>query len=279
MRKDGGFIVFDKDNSNDARKRILVVPGEEIGDDSFRPGMGTYMKDGKIFASQLGLVNERAGYINVNPISSKYLPRSGDSVIGIVKDVGPSSWIVDINSPYPALLHINEVPWKVDFGDTASYLTVGNVVLVKIIHVDETKRVQLSMKEHGLRILNGGQLVRISHSKVPRVIGKNGSMISMLKQSTDSRMFVGQNGNIWIDGEIENINLVRRAIEIIDNKTHVSGLTDEIRVFLSENVKTGTVKSTENTSIGGKPMKDTPGLEEPGEDEPDVDENSIEVSK
>ena len=95
-----------------------------------------------------------------------------------------------------------------EFGDTARYLNVGDTMLAKVLMVDETKRVQVTMKEQGLRKLQGGQVVEISHSKVPRVIGKGGSMIQMIKNMTNCRIFVGQNGRIWLDGDIEN--MVRR---------------------------------------------------------------------
>ena len=164
------------------------------------------------------------------------MPRQSDSVIGIVTDLGPSSWIVNINSPYPALLHINEVPWKVDFGDTANFISVGDVILTKITNVDEIKRVGLTLKEHGLRKLDGGELVKIPYIRVPGVIGRGGAMITLLKQSTDTRMFVGQNGYIWIDGEMESINLVREAIKIIEADILGGDLTGEIKELLAGSV-------------------------------------------
>ncbi len=215
-------------------KRILVIPGEELGDVSYKAGTGTYRKGEKIFASQLGIKNIRAGYINVIPLGGKYLPRSGDSIIGIIIDLGPSSWMININCPYPAMMHVNETPWKVDYGDTGRFLKVGDAVLAKIAQVDETKRIQITMKEHGLRKLNSGQIVKISHSKVPRVIGKGGSMISLIKEYTGCRIFVGQNGNIWLDGEVEAVIDASKAIEMIDREAQVMGLTDKVRAFLQE---------------------------------------------
>lgn len=237
---------MDEQSQDDfVNERVLVVPGEELGDDgSFKAGMGTYRHAGKIFSSHLGIKSVRAGYVNVVPLSGKYLPRPGDSVIGVVSDMGPSSWFIDLNSPYPGMLHVNEAPWKVDYGDTARYLRLGDAILAKVLSVDDTKRVQITMKEHGLRKLGGGELMRIPHSKVPRVIGKGGSMISLLKQYTQCRMFVGQNGNIWIDGELEGIILATKAIDMIDRKAQVVGLTEEVRVFLAENASAGIVEAT-----------------------------------
>jgi len=213
-------------------ERILVMPGEELGDTTFKPGVGTYRKGNAIFAAQLGIKNIRSGFINVMPLGGRYLPRQGDSVIGLVQDVGPSNWMVDINCPYVAFLHANETQWKVDFGAAGQYLTVGDIVLAKIGMVDETKRVNLTMKEQGLRKMPNGQILKVPHSKVPRVIGRGGSMISMLKEHTGCRIFVGQNGVIWIDGELEGIALVTAAIKLIDRGTHRDGLTESVRSFL-----------------------------------------------
>ena len=168
----------------------------------------------------------------MSALNGRYIPNVGDSVIGIVEDVGPSNWLININSPYPAPLHVNEVPWRVEFGDTSRYMRIGDSLLVKILMVDETMKVQVTMKEQGLRKLQGGELIEISPHKVPRVIGKSGSMIQMIKGYTNCRVFVGQNGRIWLDGETENIGYAYNAIKMIDEAAHSSGLTDRVKAYL-----------------------------------------------
>jgi exosome complex component RRP4 len=218
-------------------QREVVVPGELLDSGKLRPGNGTYVKEGKIYASQLGIKSVRSNYVNVIPLGGRYIPQVGETVIGKVIDLGPSNWLVDINSPYPAPLHVNEVPWRVEFGDTARYLNVGDVLLAKILLVDETKRVQVTMKEPGLRKLQGGQIIDISHSKVPRVIGKGGSMIQMIKGYTNCRIFVGQNGRIWLDGEIENIVYAIRAIKMIEEEAQTMRLTERVKEYLESATK------------------------------------------
>jgi len=212
--------------------RELVVPGDLLDNGKLKAGNGTYVVDDNIYASQLGIKSVRSNYVNVIPLGGRYIPQQGDTVIGKVIDLGPSNWLVDINSPYPAPLHVNEVPWRVEFGDTARYLNVGDVLLSKILIVDETKRVQVTMKEPGLRKLQGGQIIEITHSKVPRVIGKGGSMIQMIKSFTNCRIFVGQNGRIWLDGEIDNIVYAIRAIGIIEEEAQTMRLTERVKEYL-----------------------------------------------
>lgn len=222
--------------SSDSKENIreIVVPGDLLAISSKKAGPGTYSEGGKIFASQLGIKSVRPDSISVVPFAGQYIPIRGDLVVGKIVDIGPSNWLVDINSPYPSPLHVNEVPWRVEFGETGKFMSVGDVVLLKIVGVDEMMRIQVSMQEHGLRKLAGGMVIEVSPSKVPRVIGKNGSMIQMLKNMTGCRIYVGQNGRIWIDGELDSIVKAVRAIRMIEDEAHSLGLTEKIKELLEQ---------------------------------------------
>ena len=136
-------------------------------------------------------------------------------------------------------MHVNEVPWRVEFGETRKFMGVGDVVLIKVVGVDERRRISVSMQDHGLRKLTGGTVMEISPSKVPRIIGKNGSMIQMLKNETACRIYVGQNGRIWIDGELDNIVKAVQAIRMIEDEAHALGLTEKVKEFLGSKSGTG----------------------------------------
>ncbi len=219
-------------------KRELLLPGDVIEEDEdIKPGRGTFKRDGKIYAAKLGVKTFRSGYVNVAAQSGRYDPKKGDKVIGTVIDLNSSIWMVDINAPFISILHVNDVPWRVEYGDTASYIDVGDAVLIRITEVDELKKTQVSMDEEGLRKLNSGQIIEIAPSQVPRVIGRKGSMISMLKNYTGCRIFVGQNGRIWIDGDLEGQYIAVKAIQMIEEKAQVVGLTNAVENFLKE--KTG----------------------------------------
>jgi len=219
--------------------REIVVPGDLLAISSKRAGPGTYSQGGKIFAAQLGIKTVRPDSISVVPLAGRYVPVTGDLVVGKIVDVGASNWLVDINSPYPSPLHVNEVPWRVEFGETRKFMQVGDIVLLKIVAVDELKRISVSMQDHGLRKLTGGMVIEVSPSKVPRVIGKNGSMIQMLKNETACRIYVGQNGRIWIDGELDNIVRAVQAIKMIEDEAHNLGLTEKVKEFLEKSSNKG----------------------------------------
>jgi len=225
------------ENEVESGGREVVLPGDLLDSGKLKAGAGTYVQDGRIYAAQLGIKSVKANFVNVIPLGGRYIPSPGDTVIGKVVDIGPSNWFIDINSPYQAPLHVNEVPWRVDFGDTARFMNIGDTLLAKVLMVDETKRVQVTMKEQGLRKLQGGQVMEISHSKVPRVIGKGGSMIQMIKTMTNTRIFVGQNGRIWLDGDIESILFAIRAIKMIEDNAQASRLTEKVREYLESVTK------------------------------------------
>ncbi|HID25812.1 MAG TPA: RNA-binding protein [Thermoplasmata archaeon] len=215
--------------------RDIVLPSQFLGDAKrYRTGPGTFVENGRIYAKTLGIRYIKDNTITVLPLKGSYQPRAGDIVVGIVEEVGTSMWLVDVNAVYPALLHVNEVPWHVEFGDTARYLNYGDVVLAKMLPSNEPDRLQITLKDRTLHKINGGTIIEIEPLKVPRVIGKKGSMIAALKKYTNCRIFVGKNGRIWVDGDTNAILKVERAIRLIEREAHTYGLTDRVSAFLRE---------------------------------------------
>ncbi|HIH98189.1 MAG TPA: RNA-binding protein [Thermoplasmata archaeon] len=215
----------------------IVVPGQLLDEGKIKPGQGAYRDraDGKIYASRLGVPLKRRDFINVIPLTGCYLPKPDELVIGIIVDVAPSYWIVDVNAPYPAVLHVNDVPWKVEFGETSKYLSIADVVLIKISRVSETEQIQVSMRDRNLRKFVGGQVIEIQPTKVPRVIGKKQSMIELVKRYLNVWIFIGKNGRIWLNGEGKSTRLAIKAIRQIEKEAHTEGLTDRIKEWLEMN--------------------------------------------
>lgn len=213
-------------------RREIVIPGELLGGKEVKPGRGTFAEREDVFSSLLGIKTERYGRVGVIRLNGKYMPYADDLVIGLITDRGPSYWLANINAPYPAALHPAETPWRVDFGDTGRYLEVGDTIIANVLTVDEIKHIELTMQDRDSRRLTGGQLISISPSKVARLIGKRGSMIALLKDFTRCRLLVGQNGRAWIDGEPKDMAVLSRAVEMIEERAHMMGLTESVRAFL-----------------------------------------------
>ena len=217
------------------KTREIIIPGEKIDNaKSVKPGYGTYEEDGKIFSKVIGIPRKSGEYISVIPLSGVYVPNRNDKVIGIVTDTEKFGWIVDINSPWDGFLSVSEgTEDYVDVKkvDLRKYFRDGDVIYTQVKDVRNGNDVQLTMKTSMARKLKNGVLIKITPSKVPRLIGKSGSMVNMIKEKTNTIIRVGQNGMVWISGE--NIEKTIKAIKMIDEKSHMYGLTDEVSKLLS----------------------------------------------
>ncbi|MGQ9583004.1 MAG: exosome complex RNA-binding protein Rrp4 [Thermoplasmatota archaeon] len=222
------------DETQEGLSRRIVLPGERLDGGGLRAGPGTYRDGGAVYAATLGIRSVRQGAVSVIPLSGKYIPKPGDLVVGKVIEMTPTAWVIDLNSPYVAPLPASESPWEVEYGETPKYLSIGDTVLLEVRSVDEMKKVGLTMRQPGLRKLTGGQTLDIEATKVPRVIGRGGSMIGLLKRLTRCRIIVGQNGRIWLDGTVDDIHIAMAAIRKIEADSHRLGLTDAVASFIEE---------------------------------------------
>ena len=206
----------------------LVIPGQVLADDEYYSGRGTFKDNGKVCSSLMGLVSLRNKKIRVIPLKSKYVPKKGDVVIGKINDVRFSMWDVDINSPYSGILPAFEV-----FGREKKELNkvydVGDVLFLRVVDVDEIKKAKLGLKGRGMGKFKGGIIVDIAPTKVPRLIGKKGSMINMIKDKTKCKIVVGQNGLVWVKGDEDMEQLTKNIIHLIEAEAHTSGLTNKIK--------------------------------------------------
>lgn len=213
-------------------RRQIVTPGDLLAEGDYIAGENTYKEDDKIYAARIGLVEYEDKKVSVVALRAFYIPRVGDTIIGTVVEVGFSGWTVDINAPYLAILRASDVlnrPFKPQKNDLTEVLDVGDLVVAKIVSYDRTHNPQLSVDEPGLGKITRGQIVKITPTKIPRVIGKKGSMISMIKQETGCHIILGHNGIILITGKsLEDEELAMMAIHKIEEESHTTGLTDRI---------------------------------------------------
>jgi len=222
-----GLLVKDKQ---------VVVPGDVLADDlGFIPGFGTYRNNHNLVCSRLGLVNIEGKVVKVIPISGKYLPRRNDVVIGKIFDILMTGWRVEINCPYSAVLSNKETAEFIERNeDLSKHFDLGEYIVCKVTNVTSQNLVDVSCRDQGLRKLRGGRIIKVNTHKVPRIIGKKGSMVSMIKQATGCRIIVGQNGMVWVDGDPDKENFAVNAIKKIEAESHIPGLTDRMKTYLEE---------------------------------------------
>lgn len=220
------------------KDKEAVVPGEILATGmDFLPSYGTYRINEEIRAARLGLVKIEGKVIKTISLSGRYLPKMGDTIIAKVTDVLMSGWLLDVNSAYHAMLGMKEATSRfIQKGaDLTRIYALGDYVVCKIINVTSQKLVDVTMRGPGFRKLEGGRMVEVNTNKVPRIIGKEGSMITMIKNATGCKITVGQNGIVWVSGEPEMENLAIEAIRKAEEQSHIPGLTDQIKEFLEKN--------------------------------------------
>ncbi|MFB0560485.1 MAG: exosome complex RNA-binding protein Rrp4 [Candidatus Lokiarchaeia archaeon] len=217
------------------KNRDIVVPGELLAEGEYKPGEGTFKEGNNIYSSVVGLAEVKGKLIQVVAFEGAYIPKAGDVVIGKVIDVKMTSWKIDIKSPYQALMRPSNVfererrldPVK---DDLRHFFNVGDTLVAKILSFDRTRTPVLTTKERGLGKLQGGYLIEMLPTKIPRLIGRKGSMINMIKKETGCQIVIGQNGVVWVSGKnFEDEERVIKAIRQIEREAHTSGLTDRIR--------------------------------------------------
>jgi exosome complex component RRP4 len=219
-------------------KRQLVTPGELLAEGDYLAGENTYSENGKIYAQRIGLVDSENKKVDVVALRAFYIPKPGDIVIGSVIDVGFNGWTIDIKSPYTAMLRASDVlsrPFKPQNDELSQVLNAGELVVAKIASYDRAHDPQLTVAEPGLGKITRGQLMRVTPTKIPRIIGRKGSMISMIKQETNCQIILGLNGVILVTGKTsEDEELAMTAINKIENESHTSGLTDRVTQLLKD---------------------------------------------
>ena len=222
-------------------KKQLVAPGDLLAEGDYVPGDSTYKENEKIYANRLGLVDYNGRRVHVVALKAFYIPVPGDTVIGKVVETTPGGWIIDIKAPHPARLRASDVverSFKPETTDLPSIFDVGDLIIANVVASDRTRDPLLTVREPGLGKIMRGQLVEVTPTKIPRVIGRQGSMVGMIKRETGCQLTIGQNGLILINGRSpKDERLAVMALRKIEAESHTSGLTDRVTEMIKKERK------------------------------------------
>ncbi|MCD6549414.1 RNA-binding protein [Candidatus Micrarchaeota archaeon] len=193
----------------------VVVPGEKIADKPIK-SFYTYVENGKTYSTVVGLF--RNG--RIIPLNGPYFPEKDDLVVGVISEVKIHGYGVYLATPYDAFIPARDV--------VRSRFDVGDIIVANVSNVDEVKNITLT----NVRKLGLGRLIEVPPVKVPRIIGRNNSMINMIKEKTGCVIIVGRNGLIWISPK-GKVSLAVDAIRKVVKEAHIPGLTDRMARFMS----------------------------------------------
>jgi len=201
-------------------EKKLVIPGELIAEGRMKLGSHVFVENGKIYSDALGLFYENNEIASVVALKGRYIPRRGDLIVGIVNSEKFSGYTVDVNTINTSYISKDAVRDR---------LQRGVVFSAKINEVDELGEARLD----DVRVFYGGEIFSITPVKVPRLIGKSGSMLNQLKDETGCNIMVGRNGWIWAKGG--DTKLFAKALNLIEEESHKSNLTNKVGEFLKKN--------------------------------------------
>ncbi len=200
----------------------IVVPGDLLTLEKKKLGQNTFLENDKVYSSVIGLVTENTEYISVIALNGPYLPVVGDAILGIVKSEIVNGYFLDYHSPGEIYLPKSTL---------SKELKIGSVIFAKIRNITESDSIELE----NVNVLPQGYIFNTSPVKVPRLIGKNDSMLNLFKQYTESSIVIGKNGWVWFVSK--KPQLLEKAMSLVVNNSQKSNLTNTIKEYLEKNTK------------------------------------------
>jgi len=221
-----------------ADKRKYVIPGDVVTTGPFRPEQNVILDGNKIISTTVGISEIYDDSVKVIPLTGMYIPKIDDLVIAKVISHTSLSWELDINSCYVGFLPAQDVFGR-DFSAHADELTsklkTGDLVAARIANFDRTRDPLITIADRDLGKIDSGVLVEISPSKVPRLIGKRGSMIQMIEEATEAAVTIGQNGwGVVFCESSDGLLKAKKAIQMVNEQAHVANLTDQVKEMLDK---------------------------------------------
>ena len=212
-----------------------VVPGQILATgEKFIPSSMCIRIDDNIISTVVGNVTIKDNVIKVISNNNNYAPEIGDKIIGKVISMNNYGWKVNIGKSIVELDLRDASTSFIEAGKMDKFLTIGDLVYAEITrkHRDNFK---ISTKNKPFRKLVPGKIINIKRNSIPRIIGKSGSMINMIKEESNSNVVVGQNCQVYVhNDDIEQIFKVQKAVKLIESDAKSSGLTEKIKEMLSK---------------------------------------------
>ena len=219
-------------------KNQFVLPGDTISG-SYEPAQNVILDDNRLLSTAIGFCEINDNEASVSALTGFYIPKSDDLVIGKIKSHTSMVWEVDINSYHVGILPAFDIFGK-DYNpskhDLSSKLNIGDLVAVRIVSGDTARDPLVTLSGENLGKIDSGELVKISPPKIPRLIGKHGSMIQTIESSTDTSITIGQNGLVVVSSNESNGLLKAiEAIQMVEEQAHLADLTDKVKKMLETN--------------------------------------------
>ena len=250
---------------NAARAVAFVSPGEDIpgvdASEGFLRGHGTRARatgvddEETLVATTAGVVERVNKLVSVRALKSRYVPETGDVVIGRVASISGKRWLVDLNARQSGVLQLSAVHLPgnvqrrrndVDELNMRGLYAEDDVVSAEVQSVYQDGAAALHTRSLKYGCLKRGQLVRVTANLVRRLpqhfhrlaIDDKGETVA--SGINDVEVLLGCNGFIWV-GAPSGATAVRGETDIrrepndpVDDLIDQSG--DEVHPQLRENI-------------------------------------------
>ena len=220
-------------------KKRHVLPGDFITTAPLRLQGNVVLEGKRVIATTIGLSDVSTDNVRVISLTGIYMPKIDDLIIGTITSIMGNSWFANINSCYQGMLLGQDVFGRGSYPTTNEMkerLDKGDIIFAKIANSDRQREPLISIADRNLGKIDSGELIRISPSKIPRLIGKHGSMIQTIEASTNATITVGQNGLIVVScDETNGLLKALTAIRMVDEQAHLVDLTNKVKKMLESN--------------------------------------------
>jgi len=220
-------------------KKRFVLPGDFITTAPLQLRDNVVLDGKRIISTAIGLTDVSDDSVRVISLTGVYIPKVDDLVIGTIQYIFGNSWFADINSCYQGMLLGQDVFGRGSYPTTSEMkdrLDKGDIIYARIANSDRQREPLISIADRNLGKIDSGELVKISPTKIPRLIGKHGSMIQTIEASTNATITVGQNGLIVVScDETHGLLKALAAIRMVDEQAHIVDLTDKVKKMLETN--------------------------------------------
>ena len=220
-------------------KKRRVLPGDFITTSPLRLQDNVVLDGKRVISTTIGLSDVSTDNVRVISLTGIYIPKIDDLIIGKIESIFGNSWFADIKSCYKGMLLGQDVFGRGSYptnSEMKNRLDKGDIIFARIANFDRQREPLISIADNNLGKIDSGELIKISPSKIPRLIGKQGSMIQTIEGSTNAIITVGQNGVIVVScDETNGLLKALTAIRMIDEQAHIINLTDKVKKMLESN--------------------------------------------
>ena len=215
----------------------FVLPGDVIVTGDYRPEQNVILDGNRLMSTAVGFSEIKDNLVTVTPLTGLYTPKTDDLVIGKIVSHNALSWQVDINSYYLGILTASDIFGK-DYSpsrdDLSLKLNTGDIILARIANVGSRDPLITIIGEN-LGKIASGELVKISPTKISRLIGKHSSRIQTIEASTNATITVGQNGLIILKcNDSTGLKKAIATIKMIGITHSNANLEEKIQNILDE---------------------------------------------